>query len=308
MRTVPVLLLAALLSVPAALPAEQALDVPVPAGVELPDRHPWQKEDAVSPPARWGTNSSGERYARLDCPFSTLKDWRVYWDIRIKADLQNEDQIIVTMRCPDPEAVDTVIIYFKAGNGWYAMRSFGVSSNWHETVLETASASIEGSPSGWGKVERIRLAVLPALGRDTYVELSSIRARRGWPVEHIGTVGPFQGYNEAVREIRRISTGMDCRDDVNERLEKAGEIRREVLTAGDITKRSVQKRILEARRLMSEAYALIQTPASNEFRGFWAHNGDGIRSYGGKRAARWSEATFLSAKGTPCRVKKSFAW
>ena len=251
---------------------------------------PWKSGSPVSPAAQWVKTKKEQRVTRFGCPFAALKEWRVCWDKKIQADLSEEDQILIQLRSPNPTAIGQIIIYFKSGNGWYRLNPFGVSKSWRDAVLLKDNAGIEGSPTGWHAVDGIRLSIEPAEKRDTYVELKLISARKGWPGRHIGTIGQYTNFEQARDKIKKAAKATTAEKDVNARLIQANKLKEEIKAAADKGEKSIQKKIIKARQLMSEAYALIQDPKTNEFRGFWAHQGDGIRSLGGKRVARWKDA------------------
>ena len=225
---------------------------------------------------------------RFQAPFSNLKGWRVHWDLDVKADLSKDEQVVISLRSPDPSAFSQCILFFRSGTGWYRMPPVSVGKDWTSTVISKAQAAVEDTPSGWDKVDRIRLSFLPGEKRDTYVELAGISTRSGWPLEYLGSVGGYKDLKEAAKGLRAAAQGQPEEADVESRLKQAESLLKKAKASQDSVKR--QALILEGRESVAQAYALVQAPKDGEFRCVWIHNGDGPRARGGQRVRRWKEA------------------
>jgi uncharacterized lipoprotein YddW (UPF0748 family) len=241
-----------------------------------------------SKPALLSMSGDMVRKAQLPCGFSALKEWRVYWDHDLKANLSSSDQILVKLRSPDPTAVGQAMLYFHSGLGWYTLPPFSVGSNWETRVLTKSQAALEDKPAGWDKIDRVRIAFLPGAKRDTVVELAELGVRSGWPLSYLGSVGGFKDLNAAVKALRALAKGRPCEKDVEARLKQARSF--EQKAASEKNKQARQALILQGREKTAQAYALAQNPKDREFRCVWVHTGDGVRGLGGDRVARWKEA------------------
>lgn len=229
-----------------------------------------------------------KRAIRFPAAFSTVKDWRVFWDLDVKADLTADDQVLITVRSPEPGAISQGILFFRSGPGWYRMSPFGVGKDWTETVLSKSQAVIEGQPDGWDKVDGVRLSFMPGDKKDTYVELAGISTRGGWPLEHLGAMGGHQSLSESAAAFRAAAKGKPMEADVESRLKAAEALELKVKQEKDPDAR--QALLLQGRELVAQAYALVQEPKGDEFRAAWIHHGDGTRGMGGDRLRRWKDA------------------
>ena len=247
----------------------------------------WQAQgESKAPEATMGGDMV--RAARLACPFSALKDWRVYWDRDVKADLSSSEQVTVKLRSPDSGAIGQVILYFRSGGGWYRMPAFPVGPNWETKVLARSQAAAEDKPAGWDKVDHLRIAFLPGAKRDTYVDLAEIGARSGWPLSYLGSLGGYKDLADASKNLKSLAKGKPCESDVAERLRQAQSLQAKAEAEHDPEAR--QDLILQGRDKVAQAYALVQEPKAGEFRCVWVHQGDGLRALGGDRVMRWKEA------------------
>jgi uncharacterized lipoprotein YddW (UPF0748 family) len=247
----------------------------------------WQPQ-GESPRAKLFMDGSLKRSLVFQAPFATLKDWRVYWDLPVQADLSADAQILVSVRSPDPSAISQGILFFHSGAGWYRLPAFSVSGDWTEVVLSKAQAATEDQPSGWDKVDKIRLSFLPGEKRDTSIELSGISTRGGWPLAYLGAVGGYQDLSASAAAFRLAAKGQPQAADVEARLLQAQALLASATAASDPDQR--QALILKGREQVAQAYALIQSPREDEFRCVWVHTGDGVRAQGGARVQRWKEA------------------
>ena len=247
----------------------------------------WKPQGESQAPAL-SMGGDQERAIRFPAAFSTVADWRVYWDRDLKADLSGDEQVLVTVRSPDPGSVSQGILFFRSGPGWYRMTPFSVGKEWTVTVLSKGQAVAEGQPAGWDHVEGVRLSFLPGEKKDTYVELAGISGRSGWTLEHLGAVGGYEDLSASAAAFRAAAQGRPMEADVEARLKEAW--RFQALAAVEKDPEQRQTEILQGREQVAQAYALVQAPKPGEFRAAWIHNGDGPRGSGGARVRRWKEA------------------
>ncbi len=143
-----------------------------PAGwTPLADPEGWLPDGADSPAAVRCPAAS--RAVRFPCPFPGLTDWRCVWDAATRLDLSAMMSAHLRVRAADPDAVGSLVVYFKSGPGWYRMPDLHPARAWVTAEWSLGSALPEGKPAGWKAVDGVRVSLLPAAGprRTTTVDL-----------------------------------------------------------------------------------------------------------------------------------------
>jgi len=110
-------------------------------------------------------------YARL----SAAGD-RITWDRPIEADLTAATGIGMRLRVRRPEAVRSITLYLRSGDGWYAASIRDFSPDWQSAHWNRDAFETEGTPAGWGSISAVRIAVWRGDGSDTTVELAGLRS------------------------------------------------------------------------------------------------------------------------------------
>jgi uncharacterized lipoprotein YddW (UPF0748 family) len=95
--------------------------------------------------------------ATFPLPFDGDLD-RVYWDRDVKLDLTRYSALELDVTIDRPDAVRTLMIYLKSGDGWYVWGGPLKSGGRQRMTLPKAEFTIEGKPSGWNRIDRIRLS------------------------------------------------------------------------------------------------------------------------------------------------------
>jgi uncharacterized lipoprotein YddW (UPF0748 family) len=250
-------------------------------------RAAWQPMEAESQAAEVAVSAEARTVARFPAPFATLKDWRVSWDRRVAIDLSGVDRLRVRLRAGDQAAVDSVMLYLRAGDGWYRLPAIPVSEAFETIEVPLSAAAIEGKPAGLHAIDRVRLSVLPSARRVTFVDVALIDAVAAG-LDDIGRFGPFTSTHDAERELRRLALGRPTQKDVEARVDEAARILAQLGKHPDLRAEEPQRLSRRARRLLAEAWALVQDPRPHELRGFWGHYGDGIAGSAGRRMG-WHE-------------------
>ncbi|MFO7870944.1 MAG: family 10 glycosylhydrolase [Kiritimatiellia bacterium] len=111
-----------------------------------------------SPPVSVVKAGAG-RALKMTCPFAGTDIPRASWDLEVDLDLSSCRGLWFRFLCPDPSPVSHFTFYLKSGAGWYA-RSFSGHSGleWETVEIDKSETEIEGSPAGWGKIEKIRIS------------------------------------------------------------------------------------------------------------------------------------------------------
>jgi uncharacterized lipoprotein YddW (UPF0748 family) len=94
----------------------------------------------------------------LTCDFAQPVDRR-YWDREVKLDLSRCDSFRISINAQQPSAIRGFTVYFRSGNGWYAGWISIGKPGWQTVTLSKSSFSVEGEPTGWHSIDRIRLSV-----------------------------------------------------------------------------------------------------------------------------------------------------
>ena len=85
---------------------------------------------------------------------------QVAWDIDMPLDLRRSEGVQFDFRCSDLEAFRSFTVYFKSGEGWYAI-PFDVpcSGRWCEVKVRKGDIrKVEGNVRGWGCISAIRIS------------------------------------------------------------------------------------------------------------------------------------------------------
>ncbi len=90
-------------------------------------------------------------------PFTRDID-RVAWDKAVNADLSDAVAFELEVSCPRPDALRSLGLYFKSGDGWYVATRPLASAASHTLVYAKSAFTSEGNPAGWNRIDSIRLS------------------------------------------------------------------------------------------------------------------------------------------------------
>lgn len=90
-------------------------------------------------------------------PFDGERE-RVYWDKTVSLDLSRDISFELELTCERPEAIRTLMIYLKSGDGWYVWGRSLKTAGRQRISLARQDFSVEGKPAGWNKIEAIRIS------------------------------------------------------------------------------------------------------------------------------------------------------
>ncbi|MCO5069548.1 MAG: family 10 glycosylhydrolase [Kiritimatiellae bacterium] len=91
------------------------------------------------------------------CPFDQDRD-RVYWDRTANLDLSRFTSIELDLTCDRPEALRAFMIYFKSGNGWFVASQPMKAGGRQRLVFPKQAFTAEGNPTGWNRIDAIRIS------------------------------------------------------------------------------------------------------------------------------------------------------
>jgi uncharacterized lipoprotein YddW (UPF0748 family) len=119
----------------------------------------------------WGT----DQVMTLTCDFATRND-RCYWDRTVSLNLAAFTDFALELYAPDPGAISSFTLYFRSGAGWYGGNVSLSQAGWQTLRFSKASFIPEGTPSGWDKIDGIRLSPWKGAARNTYLAARELRA------------------------------------------------------------------------------------------------------------------------------------
>ena len=115
---------------------------------------------AGSQPATWHAGPAGHAgYAQLPINFAGTTHTRASWDITVKLDLASARGIQFDIFCGDIAPIESMRVYFRSGDGWYATAfEIQYSDDWNRVVIDKAQTGTEDSPAGWEHIDAIRIS------------------------------------------------------------------------------------------------------------------------------------------------------
>lgn len=90
-------------------------------------------------------------------PFDGERD-RVYWDRSVSLNLARYSSFELELTCDRPEALRSLAVYFKSGDGWFVWGQPLKSGGRQRVVLSKTAFTSEGSPAGWQRIDAIRIS------------------------------------------------------------------------------------------------------------------------------------------------------
>ncbi len=136
---------------------------------------------------------------------------RCYWDAAFgPEDLAAYPSFAFRLHVTNAAAVQSVSIYLHSGAGWYLLKGLPAPrEGWNEVVLDRqGGVRVEGTPTGWQAIDRLRLNVFPATQGTATIRIAKMRAsttRLPWPTPPLFEV-PVSD-RQLPRAERRDGTG-----------------------------------------------------------------------------------------------------
>ncbi len=161
-KTLPILLLAA-----SPAPAARLVEDFFPGSTAL--WKPFLKSPMVLPAADG---------LAFPVPFSKEVD-RAAWDKPVNYDLSAAVAFELDVACPQPDALRSLGLYFKSGNGWYVSTKPLAGAAPHTLVFAKSDFTAEGVPAGWNRITGIRISPWKGQPRDTALVLKRLTTVEG---------------------------------------------------------------------------------------------------------------------------------
>jgi uncharacterized lipoprotein YddW (UPF0748 family) len=83
---------------------------------------------------------------------------RCYWDMFVSLDLRNFEKFSIEIKSENPSLTTNCTIYFESPGGWFLAPFSIEKDNWQKIIIPKSKFKIEGNPSGWDNIKRIRLS------------------------------------------------------------------------------------------------------------------------------------------------------
>jgi uncharacterized lipoprotein YddW (UPF0748 family) len=111
----------------------------------------------------------------LTCDFATRSS-RCFWDRTVALNLASRPEFDLDVYANNPAAISSFTLYFKSGNGWYGAAATIKQQGWQTLRFALGDFTTEGTPSGWDKIDGIRLSPWKGAQLNTYLAVSQLRA------------------------------------------------------------------------------------------------------------------------------------
>ncbi len=132
-----------------------------PVRAEVLETFRFANDNALATAWRPGPDAPAPRRApdgvAFQLPFDGNRD-RVYWDREVHLDLDRYSAFELDLTIDRPDAIRSLMLYLKSGDGWYVWGGALKSGGRQRIVLPKSAFTTEGKPAGWRRIERIRLS------------------------------------------------------------------------------------------------------------------------------------------------------
>jgi uncharacterized lipoprotein YddW (UPF0748 family) len=208
----------------------------------------------------------------FDLRFDTLTNWRFAWDQKVNWNLSNFDRLELTFSENKSDALGEAVLFVESGQGWYRFPAFRPSG---KVTLFTAQAGVEGRPSGWSDINRVRMSFLPVIAQKTVATLLNSEFKSGWEMSNFGAISSFSTTQKAIDSISALAVKSNNSKEVVKRIDEVKSFIKN-FDVKLIKDRDSQRELRWLRRRLSEAWALVQKKGpSDEYRALYVHYGNG---------------------------------
>ena len=119
----------------------------------------------------WGT----DQVMVLTCDFGTRSS-RCIWDRTVTLNLASYVEFELEVFAPNPGAISYFTLYFRSGSGWYGASAPLTQTGWQTLRFAVGDFIPEGTPSGWARIDGIRLSPWKEAPQNTYLAVRQLRA------------------------------------------------------------------------------------------------------------------------------------
>ncbi|NOX54456.1 MAG: family 10 glycosylhydrolase [Planctomycetes bacterium] len=120
---------------------------------------------------------TGRNVLEFRAPFASVPELpRTILDRDVTLDLATAGQFLLEVWTDQPSAGARVTLYFRSGRGWYGCGASLSEEGWHTLRFPKARFGVEDSPTGWHKVDGIRISVWRGKAVDCRIRLRKLAA------------------------------------------------------------------------------------------------------------------------------------
>lgn len=102
---------------------------------------------------------------------------RFSMETHTRLDLSRTTEIAFDMRVSNPDAISRGTLYFRSGDGWYGGWFDVNRETWQTIRLPRSAFSSEGTPQGWDRIDKVRLALWKAAPARVHLEFGGLRGQ-----------------------------------------------------------------------------------------------------------------------------------
>lgn len=113
---------------------------------------------------------------RFPCPFRNDIS-RVFWDRTVALDLSQYTLLELDLSCTHPDAIRSLGLYLKSGQGWYLWLPALKASGRQKLRFQLHDAATEGRPKGWNAINGIRISFTKGSDINAQVIIHALRVR-----------------------------------------------------------------------------------------------------------------------------------
>ncbi|MDY0169938.1 MAG: family 10 glycosylhydrolase [Thermoguttaceae bacterium] len=214
-------------------------------------RQAWVSAERT-PPVEVQTVDDG-RAVVVSAPFAADKRvGRAVVDRRVELDLSEPGTFALELAIDEPKAVSGMTLYFRSGNGWYGCGASLRGSGRQTLRFSKSRFRIEENPTGWDKIDGIRIAAWRGQDLDARLVLHRLSA-----ITHdVAVVLPGEAPSGELRAARQAAGGMI--DALTELGLEADAIPEASVAAGMLGSRRVAILAYNPRLSASTVRALVQ--------------------------------------------------
>ncbi|MCM8803233.1 MAG: hypothetical protein NC827_08010, partial [Candidatus Omnitrophica bacterium] len=116
----------------------------------------------------------GRKLTKFILNFQEVKE-RCYWDKFVCLDLSNFEKFIIEVKSENPSLTTNCAIYFESPGGWYRYHFSIDKDDWEKIIVSKSKFKIEGNPSGWNNIRRMRISFWKTNSGQTNVYFRSLK-------------------------------------------------------------------------------------------------------------------------------------
>jgi len=138
-------------------------------------REIWVSQEGTMPVAV--VDDGGRPVLAVKAPFETHTSLgRIVIDRHVELDLAMAGEFTLEIDCDIPAAAGQITLYFRSGDGWYGGSAELTKRGWQTVRFSKSKFRVEGRPSGWHKIDRIRIAAWRGQARDAILRIRRLAA------------------------------------------------------------------------------------------------------------------------------------